>query len=186
MPKSTLPRTVRHGSRPGCWNTIARSGPGFVISRPSSVRLPALIGCSPSTALRNVVLPQPDGPTMATNSPGRTVRSTPWTAVKIECERLSQYSMTTPFAASFAERSSTALAQLPVGRMRLIPEQVPELLLRFAFGLRARRVHRRGVGPPLQRAGRVDDRPRAVALAVARGAPVERTAPLPPDEFHGI
>src|SRR5258708_25892678 len=94
--------------------------------------------------------------------------------------------MTTPFAASFAERSSTALAQLPVGRMRLIPEQVPELLLRFAFGLRARRVHRRGDGPPLQPPGRVDDRPRAVTLSGARGARVERSPPRALCLFGGI
>ena len=104
-PKMTLPRTVRHGRSPGCWNTIARSRPGLLISRPSSVRLPPAIGMRPSTAFRNVVLPHPDGPTIARSSPGRTSRSTPFTAVNSERDRCSQYSMTTPFAASFAERS---------------------------------------------------------------------------------
>src|SRR5437867_24635 len=59
----------------------------------------------PSTALRKVVLPHPDGPTIATNSPSPTSRSTPLTAVKIDSERASQYSTTTPVAMSFGGRA---------------------------------------------------------------------------------
>src|SRR6516162_9490277 len=45
--------------------------------RPSSSTLPALAGSSPATMRRNVVLPQPDGPTRAMNSPRSTARSMP-------------------------------------------------------------------------------------------------------------
>src|SRR5438105_1392055 len=81
-PYRTFPVTVRHGKRLGCWNTIARSGPGAAISRPSSTSEPDSIGMRPSTALRNVVFPQPDGPTIDTNSPSSIRRSTPWTATR--------------------------------------------------------------------------------------------------------
>src|SRR6267142_3658661 len=66
--------------------------------------------------------------------------------------------------------------------MRLATEQVAELLLRLALDLRARCVHGREVRPPLERTRRVDDRARAVALAVLRDARVERSAPRALDD----
>jgi hypothetical protein len=42
---------------------------------------PPLIGISPATRLRVVVLPQPEGPTSATNSPSSTVSET-WLTAK--------------------------------------------------------------------------------------------------------
>jgi hypothetical protein len=42
---------------------------------------PAVAAISPSTTDRNVVLPQPEGPTIETNSPSMTSRSTPSSAM---------------------------------------------------------------------------------------------------------
>src|SRR5262249_2874867 len=72
--------TVRHGSRDASWNTTARSGPGFVTTRPSTRMWPALAAIRPSTTERNVGLPQPEGPTIDTNSPSMILRSTPSSA----------------------------------------------------------------------------------------------------------
>src|SRR5262245_371606 len=70
-----LANTVRQGKRLSVWNTKPRSPPGPVIARPSSLTSPALAGSSPATMRRNVVLPQPEGPTTAMNSPRSTPRS---------------------------------------------------------------------------------------------------------------
>jgi hypothetical protein len=42
---------------------------------------PEVAAIKPSTTDRNVVLPQPDGPTIATNSPSMICRLTPSSAV---------------------------------------------------------------------------------------------------------
>ena len=52
-----------------------------VISRPSKTILPAVGSSSLMIVRPSVVLPQPDSPTMPTVSPGRTVKSTPSTAL---------------------------------------------------------------------------------------------------------
>src|SRR5258708_3927929 len=63
------------------WNPPARPGPGGRGGPPSILRLPA-VGCSkPATMLSRVDLPQPEGPSSATNSPSPTARSTPVSAV---------------------------------------------------------------------------------------------------------
>ena len=72
--RRTLPSTVRHGSSDASWNTTARSGPGLVTTLPSTRMRPALAAMRPSTTDRNVVLPQPDGPTIETNSPSITLQ----------------------------------------------------------------------------------------------------------------
>jgi hypothetical protein len=48
------------------------------------------MGSKPSTAFRKVVLPQPDGPTIETNSPGRTSSEAPSTARNGRPERSTQ------------------------------------------------------------------------------------------------
>ena len=68
-----LASTVRHGSRLSVWNTKPRSPPGPCTARPSSSTSPEVAGSSPATMRRNVVLPQPDGPTTEMNSPRSTV-----------------------------------------------------------------------------------------------------------------
>ncbi len=69
---------IRGESDPnGSWNTtcirrrIARSvgRSASSIRVPSSVTLPAAIGCSASSAMPSVVLPEPDSPTMPSVSP---------------------------------------------------------------------------------------------------------------------
>ncbi len=71
---STLPCTVRHGSRVASWNTYpmrsaaTSADPSDADSRPEAMR-------------RRVDLPQPEGPTTETNCPRPTVRSTPCRAM---------------------------------------------------------------------------------------------------------
>src|SRR5262249_12695046 len=52
------------------------SGPGPGTGRPSTHTEPPVGTSKPATRRRQVVLPQPDGPTIATNSRSATVRST--------------------------------------------------------------------------------------------------------------
>ena len=79
-PNSTFSRTVFQGNSEYCWNTMPRSAPGPFTGSPSTVTLPAVGFRKPATALSKVDLPQPDGPMMETNSPGRTTRSVSSTA----------------------------------------------------------------------------------------------------------
>src|SRR6478672_8650043 len=71
-PKSMFSYTVFHGNSANCWNTTARSGPGLVTGRPPTLTVPDVGDSSPAAMRRHVVLPQPDGPTIATNSRSRT------------------------------------------------------------------------------------------------------------------
>ena len=59
---------VSQGNSERSWNIMPRSGPGRPIGRPSSGIAPPLAGSKPPTMCRNVLLPQPDGPTIETNS----------------------------------------------------------------------------------------------------------------------
>src|SRR5690348_1451963 len=52
-------------------------GPGPRCGAPSTVTVPASGVSKPATMFNSVDLPQPDGPTMATNSPSATSRPTP-------------------------------------------------------------------------------------------------------------
>ena len=66
----TFSRTLFHGSNcSNSWNTISRSGPGCVISLPSSFIEPDTGGRKPPTALRIEDLPQPEGPSSTKRSP---------------------------------------------------------------------------------------------------------------------
>src|SRR5262245_28373851 len=56
---------------------MPRSGPGPVTGAPSSVTLPRSGAISPAITDISVVLPEPEYPTIATNSPYSRVRSTP-------------------------------------------------------------------------------------------------------------
>src|SRR6185295_123918 len=49
---------------------MPRSAPGSATGSPSTTIRPTVDDTNPATALRTVVLPQPDGPRSATNSPG--------------------------------------------------------------------------------------------------------------------
>jgi len=62
---------VRHGSRFGAWNAMPTilSGPATFLL--STCTVPWVGGLRPVQSFMKVDLPQPDGPTMAMNSPGR-------------------------------------------------------------------------------------------------------------------
>ncbi len=66
---STLSSTVRHASSTGLWNTMPTSSGGPFTGTPFSMMLPADAGSRPATIFSSVDLPQPDGPTIAMNSP---------------------------------------------------------------------------------------------------------------------
>ena len=66
---STLSRIVRHFSSTGAWKTMPTSAIGRVTVRPATVTAPTVAGRSPATMRSRVDLPQPLGPTSATNSP---------------------------------------------------------------------------------------------------------------------
>src|SRR5262245_58305168 len=63
---------------------------------------PALAAIKPSTTERNVVLPQPDGPTIDTNSPSMIFRSTPSSATSRVLVRGWTYSSRMSCASSLA------------------------------------------------------------------------------------
>src|SRR5258708_4752491 len=69
MGRSTLSRTVRHGNRTGAWKTtpMSRRGPWMAVPRREAV--PPEGASRPARILSKVDLPQPDGPTTATNAP---------------------------------------------------------------------------------------------------------------------
>ena len=88
-PKATFSHTRIEGkSARFCarfWMTSAVgrwAGPTPRTSRPSIRITPSLGSTKPETSRRIVVLPQPEGPRIEKNSPGRTVRSTKRTAQK--------------------------------------------------------------------------------------------------------
>src|SRR5215207_5923066 len=74
---STFSRTDRHSSSTGFWNIIPISGGGPATRRPWTSTVPDVGLSRPASRLRNVDLPHPDGPTNATNSPGRTSSDSP-------------------------------------------------------------------------------------------------------------
>src|SRR5262249_20816371 len=59
---------VSQGNSESSWNIMPRSGPGGPTGAPLRRSSPPLAGSKPPTMCRNVLLPQPDGPTMETNS----------------------------------------------------------------------------------------------------------------------
>jgi len=65
----TFSSTVRHGSNTGSWNTIPTLRLGPLMRRPSSSTLPDEAARRPPRMRSNVVFPQPEGPTIVTNSP---------------------------------------------------------------------------------------------------------------------
>ena len=72
---STFCTTVLQGISPGDWKTQARSGPGPVTGTPEIATSPLVAGSSPARIFITVLLPQPDGPMIDTNSCGSTAKS---------------------------------------------------------------------------------------------------------------
>ena len=72
----TFEITSRQSSMIASWNTIPTSVCGRSTTLPPTVIVPEVYGTRPATILRMVVLPQPLGPTIATNSDCRMSRLT--------------------------------------------------------------------------------------------------------------
>ncbi len=68
----TLSSVVRHGSSVGAWKAMPTCLSGPVTFWPAIFTMPRVAGLSPVASFMKVDLPQPDGPTMAMNSPGAT------------------------------------------------------------------------------------------------------------------
>src|SRR5438477_164324 len=79
-PKSKFSTTAFNGNSANCWNTTERLGPGPVTGFPATVTDPDVGNSRPAAIRRHVVLPHPDGPTIATNSLARTSKLTSSTA----------------------------------------------------------------------------------------------------------
>src|ERR1700682_6321352 len=79
-PKSIFSTTLFQGNSANCWNTTDRSGPGPVTRLFPTVRKPVVGRPSPAAIAWQVLLPQPEEPTTATNSFSRTSKLTLSTA----------------------------------------------------------------------------------------------------------
>src|SRR5690242_8848693 len=78
-PNIRFSRTVSHGNTEPCWEIRIPLESGRVRSVPSINTEPPSGGMNPAMIFISVDLPQPEGPTRATNSPSWTVRLTSWT-----------------------------------------------------------------------------------------------------------
>src|SRR5712671_675801 len=75
-PNAILSKTVSQGIEASSWNTTPTpSGTTPRTGWSSNVIVPSLVVASPASSSSRVDLPQPDGPTMAKNSPRRRSRS---------------------------------------------------------------------------------------------------------------
>ncbi len=70
---SRLSSVVRQGSSVGAWNAMPAILTGCCTISPATRTVPLNGNCSPVASFIRVDLPQPDGPTTATNSPRSTV-----------------------------------------------------------------------------------------------------------------
>src|SRR5207249_8248503 len=62
------------------WSSDVCSSDLSAMSPPSTKTLPAVGESRPAKMCRSVVLPEPDGPTIAKISPSSTAKETPWRA----------------------------------------------------------------------------------------------------------
>src|SRR3990172_4120942 len=76
----TLAMVLRQGSRFRRWKTKPISRRGAASVSPSKITRPLVGRSRPPTRRNSVLLPQPDGPTILTNSCGRTSNDTSWSA----------------------------------------------------------------------------------------------------------
>src|SRR5262245_13989615 len=75
-PNMRFSRTVSHGNTEPCCEIRMPLESGFERGVPSMTTAPESGRTNPAIMFMSVVLPQPDGPTIATNSPSRTVKLT--------------------------------------------------------------------------------------------------------------
>src|SRR5439155_1404533 len=95
---------------------MPRSVPGPVTCFPSMTKLPAVGLSKPSQRLMNVVLPQPLGPTMLTNSPSST-------------ERLNKIIHAIPFLMAYTLRNPKSRARRSENLSALVYNQIKNLIL---------------------------------------------------------
>ncbi len=82
----TFCSVVRQGSSVGAWKAMPTILSGPVTFSPAILTTPRVAGLRPVASFMKVDLPQPEGPTMAMNSPGSTCRemssmaNSPWRA----------------------------------------------------------------------------------------------------------
>src|SRR5262249_44304529 len=107
-PKPTLASTLIQGKRPLSWNTIA-----FSTAQPdaSTLIVPLVWAVSPARMRSSVDFPQPDGPTMQTNSPGAMRRLMSSSATTRPGPL--KYSSRNPVMSIAAPRRSTAIDIFP-------------------------------------------------------------------------
>src|SRR5678815_4348543 len=74
--------TVSHGNTEPCCEIMMPLRLGPLRSAPSIRMVPRSARSKPAITLSKVDLPQPDGPTIATNSPSRTSKLTPSTTAR--------------------------------------------------------------------------------------------------------
>ena len=82
-PNATFSAAVIVGKSEYAWNTIPvsrRLAGTSVTSRPSISTRPSVGRSNPASSRSAVVLPQPDGPSRASSSPGSSARSSPASA----------------------------------------------------------------------------------------------------------
>src|SRR2546426_1980532 len=119
-PKATLSSTLIQVKSAPCWKTTPRSGPGAVMSLPSSVARPVVGVSKPATMLSSVLLPQPDGPTRVTNSPApiaRSIGSSACTPSAVAPKRLDTPS-TTSFAVTRRDGAASATDSMVIRTCR--------------------------------------------------------------------
>src|SRR5690242_12335039 len=75
-PNIRFSRTVSHGNTEPCWEMRIPRELGFSCGVPSMMIAPLSGRTNPAIRFNRVVLPQPEGPTSATNSPSRTLKLT--------------------------------------------------------------------------------------------------------------
>ena len=107
MGSITFSRTVSVGSSPKCWKTkptfsrrrrVSAPSDSPAAGLPSRTRLPDVgVSIQPSRC-SSVVLPAPDGPTMAANSPLAMVNETSWSACTVSAPR--RYVFVRPIASA--------------------------------------------------------------------------------------
>jgi len=76
QPEADVPLD-REGKTPSSWNTKMRRGSGRRTGSPCASTSPRVGARKPASTFKSVDLPQPDGPTMHTNSPVVTSKSIP-------------------------------------------------------------------------------------------------------------
>src|SRR5215468_6629892 len=129
-PNITFCSAVSQGRSSANWNTIPRSCPHPVTSRPSTVTFPPEAVSRPMAMRSAVVLPQPDGPMSETISPSRTLKLTRESACtvctapstrSVNCFDMS-CSVTSPMPHSTSRRQRLPLASFVDARQRFLAD----------------------------------------------------------------